>query len=65
MRIRRIAAEIDFEAGYPFRLNVNYWVLQSGTIQINSIPIDINWTTHKMSDIGQIIVDINIFKSPV
>jgi hypothetical protein len=24
MGIRRIAAEIDFEAGYPFRLNVDY-----------------------------------------
>jgi hypothetical protein len=31
--------------------------LQSVAIQINSIHIDINSTTHKMSDIGQIIAD--------
>jgi hypothetical protein len=57
IRIREIAADIDSDAGYTFRLKVNYYVLQDEMMDVYTVHINFNLTTQKMSDIGQIIVD--------
>jgi hypothetical protein len=55
--IRRITADTNPNWSYPFKLNVNYYVLQDEIMNIDSTVININLTAQKMSDIGQIIVD--------
>jgi hypothetical protein len=55
--IRRIVAKIDPMAFEPFRLDVNDKVRQHDMIYIYAIRANINLTTQKMSDLGQIIID--------
>jgi hypothetical protein len=55
--IKMIAADIDANSGYPFRLEVDRKVLQGGMTYIDATQIDINLTVQRMSDIGQIITD--------
>jgi hypothetical protein len=48
---------MDSDAYYPFRRNVNYYVQQGSTTIINTIQININFTTQKIPVIGQFRVD--------
>jgi hypothetical protein len=54
---RRITAEIDPEAGYPFTLDMFYSTKQGSSYYIHYISININIARQRMSDIGQNIVD--------